>query len=222
LAIEEMTMKKHTLLIVLAGSVALASCAGSKAPLNRSVDAARIPTIAVDNVSHDVHFQGERLAAGEEADLLAFLRSVGPGFADRISVEDPNPENAQGRIGNLSTTLGRLGVSVASVKRAADLAPGYARVVVSKAVVISDQCPDWNNEEKVLFNNASSTNYGCASRSNLARMVADPSDLVAGRKLAGQDTAATAKPVAIYDSHKPEGFSGSGGDNWAGDGPKPQ
>jgi pilus assembly protein CpaD len=203
-------------------SLSIAGCGSSTAPLNRGVTASRIPSISVETVSHDVHFQNDRLPANEEAALIAFLSSVGPGFADRISVEDPNPDNARNRLTSLSSALGRLGVSIASVARATDVAPGTSRIVVSKATLQSDQCPDWSSEEKVMFSNAASTNYGCASRANLARMVADPSDLVHGRTLAGQNTAVTAKPVAIYNSHKPEGFSGAGGDNWNGDGPKPQ
>lgn len=217
-----MTMT-HTRAILLATlAVGISACSGSPVPLNRGVATARIPSISIDNVSHDVRFQGDRLGNGEEAALLAFLRSVGPGFADRITVEDANPENAQVRLASLSTLLGKLGVSIASVKRAADVAPGSSRVTVSRANLASDECPDWNDEQKVLFNNAMSTNFGCASRSNLARMVADPSDLVSGRTLSGQDAAVTAKPVAGFDSHKPDGFSGDGTNGWSGDGPKPQ
>jgi pilus assembly protein CpaD len=217
-----MNMKKTTILLLISSSLVVAACSSSPAPLNRGVTTARVPTVNVNNVTHDVRFQGDRISSGEEADLLAFLRSVGPGFADRITVEDPNPENAQGRIASLSSLLGKLGVSVASVQRAVDVAPGSARITVSRANVISDQCPDWNDEQKVSFNNAMSTNFGCASRSNLARMVADPSDLITGRTLTGQDAAVTAKPVAGFDSHKPDGFTGNGTEGWSGDGPKPQ
>jgi pilus assembly protein CpaD len=192
-------MSKITLASVTLLALGLAACGGSPAPTNTSLSPTRIPTVSVDQISHNLYFTNNRISGPEEAALLAFLRTVGPRFADRIAIEDPNPENADERIAALTKILGRMGVGVASVKRATDLAPGISRIVVSRASVTMDECPDWNDETLNTYRGAASSNYGCASRSNLARMVADPTDMLEGRPLNGQGGATVAEPVARWN-----------------------
>ncbi len=178
----------------------LSACGGSKAPANLGLSPTRIPTVAVEQISHNLMFTNNRISSPEEAALLAFLRSMGPRFADRISIEDPNPENADVRVAALTKILGQMGVGVAAVKRATDLPPGTTRIVVSRASVQDDECPDWKDETKLIFKSAVSSNYGCATRSNLAKMIADPTDLLEGRPLSGQGGATVAAPVARWNS----------------------
>jgi pilus assembly protein CpaD len=197
-------MTKISLAATAIAALALAACGGSPAPTNSSLNPTRIPTVSVDEVTHNLYFTNNRITGPEEAALMAFLRTVGPRFADRISIEDPNPENAEDRIAALTKILGRMGVGVAAVKRGTDLSPGAARIVVSRANVTQDQCPDWNDETLIIFKGAATSNYGCATRSNLARMVADPTDLLEGRPLTGQGGATAAEPVARWNKRNGE------------------
>jgi pilus assembly protein CpaD len=209
-------MTKITLASAAFITLALAACGGSPAPVNSGLSPTRIPTVSVDQVTHNLYFANNRISGPEEAALMAFLRTVGPRFADRISIEDANPENADERVAALTKILGRMGVGVAAVKRGADLSPGAARIVVSRASVTPDQCPDWNDETLITYKGAASSNYGCATRSNLARMVADPTDMLEGRPLSGQGGATVAEPVARWNKRNGEtsnsttGSAGSG------------
>ncbi len=65
-------------------------------------------------------------------------------------------------------------------------------------------CPDWSDAE----NNADegqSSNFGCATRSNLAAMIANPADLVHGRVATTTDTVATVRALKAYRELVPTG-----------------
>jgi pilus assembly protein CpaD len=59
-------------------------------------------------------------------------------------------------------------------------APGGVRVIVSRASASVPGCPIWE-DETVGTPERTSTNFGCATNQNLARMIADPNDLVRGQ-----------------------------------------
>jgi pilus assembly protein CpaD len=217
------TIKRSVAIIAFATSsvIALSGCVTSNSPSNQKVSSTRLPTINVDRVTHTVMYENNKLPAAEQAALVAFLNSVGPGFSDRLTLEDSNPENSQARIDSIAKILGRMGVQLAGVRRALDVAPGTSRVVLSRASVSPNECSDFTDEIKNKFKNATSSNYGCSIRNNLAKMVADPTDLLEGRPLGGQNTAVVAKPVAAFNSHNLTGEpTGSG--TWSGDGPAPK
>jgi pilus assembly protein CpaD len=59
------------------------------------------------------------------------------------------------------------------------------------------------------YTNAMSPNYGCAVNSNLAAMVADPQDLLEGKKGSGETLIATSnKAIATYREADPTGKQG--------------
>ena len=59
-------------------------------------------------------------------------------------------------------------------------------------------CPDWSKPIGTDSSNTTSSNLGCANQSNLARMVADPRDLVRGRRLGPADGVREAEAVVRY------------------------
>src|SRR3546814_14290905 len=69
--------------------------------------------------------------------------------------------------------------------------------------------PDWSTKSSINFNNATSSNYGCATNSNLAAMVADPNDLIKGATDTRNDTAAATRPVRTYREKTQTGASGT-------------
>jgi pilus assembly protein CpaD len=224
-----MRITKHTtavIIIAMSSVVALSGCSSfntsSKAKANQKVSSSRLPTINVDRVTHTVMYENNKLSTTEQTALVAFLNSVGPGFSDRLTLEDSNPENSQARIDAVAKILGRLGVQLAGIRRAVDVTPGTSRLVLSRASVNSDECPDHTGEIKNNFKNATSSNFGCATRDTLARMVADPTDLIEGRPLGGQNAAVVAKPVASFNSHLLTGTPSGNALNWTGDGPAPK
>src|SRR3546814_4170363 len=59
--------------------------------------------------------------------------------------------------------------------------PDRAVVYVGRYHVVLPDCPDWRKQTAADFTNTPSSNYGCATTVNFARMLADPGDLVQGR-----------------------------------------
>ena len=63
-------------------------------------------------------------------------------------------------------------------------------------------CPNWSQYPASDFTNARSSNFGCATASNLGLMVANPADLVAGRELAHADGTPAVSAVTRYLTDK--------------------
>ncbi len=203
-------------------STGLSGCVKSTKATNGKLSSVRLPTVNVERITHTIMYDNNKLSSAEQAALVAFLNSVGPNFSDRLTIEDSNPENSQPRIDAVAKVLGRMGVQVAGIRRALDVTPGMSRLVLSRASVNSDDCPDFTSTVKNNFNNATSSNYGCAARDNLAKMVADPTDLLEGRPLSGQTSAVLAKPVAAFSSHALTGLPTGSQPAWTADGPPPR
>jgi pilus assembly protein CpaD len=70
-------------------------------------------------------------------------------------------------------------------------------------------CPDWSAQSDANLGNATSTNYGCATNSNLAAMVANPEHLIKGDAGTG-DTVVMSSNKAI-ESYRSTAPTGSGG-----------
>src|SRR3546814_11716730 len=83
------------------------------------------------------------------------------------------------------------------------------RVVGTLASASVPGCPDWSTKSSINFNKSPSTNYGCATTSNLSAMVADPSDLIKGATDTRNDTAAATRPVRTYREKTQTGASGT-------------
>ncbi len=63
-------------------------------------------------------------------------------------------------------------------------------------------CPNWSQYPASDFTNMKTSNYGCATATNLGLMVANPADLVAGRDLARADATPAVSSVTRYLTDK--------------------
>ncbi|MEX2643889.1 MAG: CpaD family pilus assembly lipoprotein [Acetobacterales bacterium] len=129
---------------------------------------------------HDVAVQasGTDLSAAEARSLAAFVRAQRGSGSFRIAA--PAAADAD-RIALVAESLRRQGVPVASVSRS-DLAGARAgTVAVFAGHHIADVagCPDWSRPPGGDPYNRPHGNFGCATKTNLARMLADPGDLTA-------------------------------------------
>ncbi|MDW3205284.1 MAG: CpaD family pilus assembly lipoprotein [Alphaproteobacteria bacterium] len=71
------------------------------------------------------------------------------------------------------------------------------RATFVRLIVTPPSCGDWSDEAD--FDNKPDAHWGCSQTSNLARMVADPNDLLAGRETIGpQGTAADILAIRAY------------------------
>ncbi|MEX1146896.1 MAG: CpaD family pilus assembly lipoprotein [Sphingomonadales bacterium] len=165
-------------------------------------------TVELVRVAHDVRFTdgSDALGDAEAARLEAFLKARGPGSADRIFIDLPDEEddaapvehirdNARAR--TLAGHLADLGhdVHTRPLPHGAVPAPDTVRVVIERHVVTSPGCPDWRQPASPNYENAPSSNWGCANVTALGLMVADPRDLVEGREYRSLDAQSAADAV---------------------------
>ena len=69
-------------------------------------------------------------------------------------------------------------------------------------------CPEWD-EQTEFPNPNTSANYGCATNSNLAAMVANPEDLIRGQDGTIDGSALTAgRAIRTYRERQPSGRDG--------------
>lgn len=154
--------------------------------------------------TYDVRFEAgkDTLSPAEQQRLSAFLAREEVGLNDEITL-------AAGSGGGKEQNLGsRRAASVAgylralNLKPAADTAAGapadHVTVVVGRYVVVPPQCPDWRKPSEDDPANTPSSNFGCATATNLGLMVADPRDLVSGKTPSGSDAEHNALAVQRY------------------------
>ena len=142
-----------------------------------------------------------RLARGEEGRLqrLALNGSISP--EDRVTISvSGDPLLRQQRIATISSELLRFGI-VAAASPLAGVPRDRAIVAVNRSMVTLPACPNRSRAPREDFTNALPSDFGCATASNLALMVASPADLVGGRELGLADGRVAAATIQNYVSH---------------------
>jgi pilus assembly protein CpaD len=210
-------MKNHLRLVVLSLTLGLAACAAeyskSEAPAQLRVDGAdsrRELVFAVGSAN---------LSPSELRKIDGWVLSGSILPADRVEIAAAGPRGlAQQRAGAISRELLRYGVVTQTL--ALDTVPAnHAIVSIGRYAVTLPDCPNWSQPPAADFTNAISSNYGCATATNLGLMVASPADLVSGRPLTGTNAPVAVNAVQRYMTDRvkpppnptPSPFSGGGG-----------
>lgn len=178
----------------------LPSC--QTAPGFSQVAPQHVPTVTQTVFVHDLTYAGPgQFAAGELAELSEWMDSIDLRYGDRISVDDPNPIGAAAREEVLAQMVGRHGLLLRDNGPVTDppLPRGVARLVVVRAKASVPECPDHSRLSNPEYAGSLSSNYSCAMASNMAAMIADPNDLVAGKTYVG-GPAATQMPAGAAAS----------------------
>lgn len=150
--------------------------------------------------AHTVHFvPGDgRLAIVERQRLETFLARIGAGRGDRVVVAAPEAATARAlRLDERRRQAVAAYLSLSHIESrpaVGDFAvePPIGEtvaVVVRRHAVTLPGCPDWSERPGRTFNNTVSSNFGCASATNLGLMVANPADLEGGRRPGPMDGA---------------------------------
>jgi pilus assembly protein CpaD len=87
--------------------------------------------------------------------------------------------------------------------------PGVVRVVVSRSIAYVPGCPDWRESSEIGTRVTTASNFGCATNSNLAAMIANPDDLVLGQTGDTSGDATTASRA--INQYRTAPLSGAGG-----------
>jgi pilus assembly protein CpaD len=205
-------LKGAARVLLLAGvlTLPLAACNAPTADTNRSLESVRQPVVQRTSYVFDVStLPGGGLAVSEQRRLSGWLDALGLGYGDRVSIDDPVDSDVTRA--SVAQVAGRYGMLLADVAPVTEgvIAPGTARIVVSRSEASVPGCPDWSNKIDNRTNNATSPNYGCAVNSNMAAMVANKEDLVHGAK-GGSMTLVQSNTKAI-EAYRQAPTTGAGG-----------
>ena len=199
-----MSATRNSILLGLA--LALSAC-GTE---NRGVESVHQPVVSRSDYVFDVA-ANDGLSGTEAQRLSGWFNSLKLGYGDHVAVDalggyaDPQTRDM---IGALAARYGLLLDETAPVT-SGEILPGSVRVVVSRLKATVPGCPDWSRPSQPEFKGSSVSNYGCATNTNLAGMVANPADLVIGQT-AGSATSAdsSSKAIKAYREAAPTGQSG--------------
>lgn len=200
-------MLKHLLLPALAPALLLGGCMGTE---NRGLETVHQPVVARQDYALDVATAGNALATGEQARLAGWLATMRLGYGDKVSIDDPS--RAPGVRDQVAQAVGRYGLLVSDERPVtnAAVAPGSARVVVSRMHAYVPGCPDYSRDSSVDYDQNTSSNYGCATNASLAAMIANPEDLVHGHgATGGTDTGRITKAIDALRKAAPSGAGGT-------------
>lgn len=199
-------MRTFKLAPVFALGLALAACGGVSQ--NRSMNSVHQPVVEKVDYTLDVTTDGAGLAYGEQGRLAGWFEAMGLKYGDKVTIDDPGASLATR--GAVEAVAARYGILLGEgvPQTAGYLAAGTARVIVTRAKASVPGCPDWSADSDFNPNNGLSSNYGCATNSNLAAMVANPEDLLHGSQTQG--TTAVMSSNKAIDAYRAAATSGKG------------
>jgi pilus assembly protein CpaD len=198
-------MTRHLTVLALLGASLLAGC-GTQ---NRSLNSVHQPVVARTDFVFDIGAPGDRFSDAEAARLIGWFDSLDLRYGDRISVDTQGyGPGARDAVAAIAGRYGLLVDATAPITQG-DIPSGAVRVIVSRMTASVPNCPDFSRPATPNFDGHSMSNYGCATNSNLAAMIADPRDLVSGRT--GDvhvDARASTKAIGTFRSAPPTGAGG--------------
>lgn len=199
-------MKKIATWTVLALATSLAGCTGA-AYSNSSLDSVHQPVVRNAIYQFDVAAANGELPPSEQGRLQGWFDAMGVRYGDRISIDDPSVYGATSARATVRSMVGRRGLLVTNdVPVTTGAVPqGHLRVIVTRASASVPGCPNWDSRSAINLTNSTSSNYGCASNSNLAAMVADPNDLIKGARHEGNDPSMATRAIKTFREKPPTG-----------------
>jgi pilus assembly protein CpaD len=173
-------MTKFRTSVLIGLTLAVSACGGTN---NRGLESVHQPVVARTDYVFDVNASGGGLSGEENRRLAGWFQSLRLGYGDRVSVDSSNAYGDQGARDSVAALAARYGLLLddAAPVTAGEIGPGNVRVIVSRMSASVPGCPDWSRPSAPNFNAHGMSNYGCATNSNLAAMIANPEDLVSGQ-----------------------------------------
>lgn len=193
--------------LALSLGLALGACGGM--PTNKSLYSVNEPVVERNNYTFDVQSSQSGLSIADQQRLDGWFEALELGYGDRVSIDDPLASDAVlEAVSQLAVRHGVLLSDEAPVISGASQ-PGYARVIVTRSKAHVPGCPNWSATSDMNYNNGTSPNYGCATNSNLAAMIANPEDLIEGQKGTGETVImSSSKAIETYRDAAPTGAGG--------------
>jgi len=191
--------------LLVGAAATLSGCLGG-IPTNRSLYSENQPVVTRTNYVFDVMTSPSGVPVSEQQRLAGWFEAMDLGYGDKVAVDLSGVGMAaRDDFAILADRQGIMMSDVAPVTEGA-LAPGVARVVVTRATATVPNCPNWDSKSDANPHNATSKGFGCAINGNLAAMVADPEDLLRGQKGSGETVVMTSnRAIDIYRNKEPTG-----------------
>lgn len=195
-------MRLHTTSALVALGLALTACG----PVNRGLSSVNQPVVSRTDYVFDARSGSGGLGASEAERLAGWFGSLQLGYGDHVALDDPSGSGAtRDSVAGVAARYGLL-LSPAAPVTAGAPEPGSVRVVVSRSTAATPNCPNWERKSQPEFAASTMSNFGCATNSNLAAMIADPEDLIHGREGdAGRDARVAIKAIRTYRDAEPTG-----------------
>ena len=204
--------------LALSLGLTLSACGGM--PTHRGLESVNQPVVTRTNYTLDVASGVSGLPLAEQRRLAGWFEAMDLRYGDVLSIDDPtmNPVT-RAAVQEIANRHGILVSDAPAPVTQGYVAPGAARVVVTRASATVPGCPDWSAKSDANYNNATSPGYGCSINGNLAAMVANPEDLVKGQQGTGETVILTStKAIEAYRSKAPTGNGGLQKDSSSGGG----
>ena len=176
---------------------------------NPTITSVNQPVVQRTDYVLDLNATGSGLAEAERRRLDDWFASLRLGYGDRLWVDEAGYGDAGSR-SDIAAVASRYGVllSDGAPVTAGSVQPGSVRVIVSRSTASVPGCPIWEDPQ-INDVGKTSSNYGCATNSNLAAMIADPNDLVLGQVGSDRNGETGAKAVGNYVRRVPSGTKGT-------------
>ena len=193
--------------LALSLGLALSACGGI--PTNKSLESVHQPVVERTNFTLDVTTGPGGLSPAEQRRVSGWFDAMDLRYGDRIYLDDPlASSDTRSAVEALAGRHGLL-VSDDAPVTAGYVNAGTTRIVVTRSKATVPGCPDWSARSDANPLNATSSNYGCATNSNFATMVADPEHLLKGAEAKG-NTVVMSSNKAI-EAYRTATQSGQGG-----------
>jgi pilus assembly protein CpaD len=177
--------------IIVAASLAFTLTGCGAVGTNTSLYSTNQPVVQRTNYAFDINNDaGGGISAFEQNRLDEWFQAMKLGFGDRVSLDYGDGYSnmaAKQAVANLAAKYGMLMSDTAPVT-SGNVAPGTVRIVVTRSSASVPNCPNWSKTTEANYNSSNHPNYGCATNSNMAAMIADPEDLVRGRESTPQNS----------------------------------
>lgn len=202
-------VSKKALASALSASLVLAlgGCGGMAS--NTALDSIHQPVVSRTNYTLDISAGPGGVSIPEQRRLAGWFEALDLRYGDRISIDDPLKSGATRAA--VDGVAGRHGIMVGDEAPVTPgfVNPGTVRIVVTRSSATVPGCPDWSAKNETNLKNGTSSNYGCATNSNFAAMVANPEHLIQGASTKGATTVMTGtKAIDAYRDARPTGENG--------------
>lgn len=202
--------RKTSIAALLVLGLAATACGPATRQANTTLYSVNQPVVQRTDYVLELATGPSGVPASELGRLEGWFQSLQIGYGDRVSVDEGAGGYNDGTVREaIADVAGRYGLLVAegAPVTSGAVQPGTVRVVVSRTTASVPGCPNWGGQE-LGGRTSTSPNFGCATNSNLAAMVADPNDLVLGQTGSGTDPATTSRAIRSYRDAVPTGSRG--------------